>query len=341
MVIRQSSSRQVDALIADLRSDRAAAREAAAARLAVIGARAVTRLAEVARDGASSQAARVAALGTLEAIEDAQAAEIALQLAGDSAPEVAIAAMRAMRPFLRGAQGVRVIECLTTVALDASRQDDERIAAVQVLRELDKDTVQPLLDRLREDPRAAVAALAAPAAGRRRSSKSAGTSRAAISLEGPLPDDAQTLRQQLSIEGAKAPLPVLQDLVSRLGEREAADAEGRTAWMTARAAAHLALASRGSRLALYDLRETLERSKEPLPVEFLAALERIGDASCLEAIAAAWVTAPADSEWWREHLVHAFRAIVVRERVTRRHTSMKKIARRWPDALLTLEAEQD
>ena len=46
--------------------------------------------------------------------------------------------------------------------------------------------------------------------------------------------------------------------------------------MTARAAAHQVLAARGSTVALYDLRETVE-SGEPAPVEMLAALEVIGD----------------------------------------------------------------
>ena len=341
MVIKRSSSRQVDALITDLRSDRAVAREAAAARLAVIGARAVTRIAEVAGDPSSATATRVAALGTLEAIEDPHGADVALDLARDPDPEVALAALRAMRPFLRGAPGVRVIDCLTTVALDPSRPDDVRVTAVQILRGLDPGTVQPLLDRLREDPRPAVAALAAPVAGvgRRRTSRTAALSPPQLpSLEGPLPDDPDLLRHQLSADGATAALPVLQDLVERLREREAGDAAGRSAWMTARAAAHLALASRGSRLALYDLRETLETSKGPLPVEFLAALERIGDASCLEPIAAAYVTAPLEGDWWREHLIHAFRAIAARERGTRGHSAMKKIARRWPGAMLELEA---
>ena len=69
-------------------------------------------------------------------------------------------------------------------------------------------------------------------------------------------------------------------------EREGVGAGGRRGdeWTTARAAAHVALAQRGSRLALYDLRESLERAA-PLPVEFLTALSLIGDASCLEPIA--------------------------------------------------------
>src|SRR3990167_8946536 len=46
------------------------------------------------------------------------------------------------------------------------------------------------------------------------------------------------------------------------------------------------LADRGSRLALYDVRETLETVPGPLPVEFLSALTAVGDVSCLEPIAA-------------------------------------------------------
>ena len=102
----------------------------------------------------------------------------------------------------------------------------------------------------------------------------------------------------------------------------------------ARAAAHVALAGRGSRLALYDLRESLERRKAPLPVEFLTALSTIGDASCLEAIAGAHREATR-TRWWRDHLADAFRTIVAREKLTRRHAVIKKIengsamAERW------------
>jgi hypothetical protein len=64
-----------------------------------------------------------------------------------------------------------------------------------------------------------------------------------------------------------------------------------------------------------------------LPVEFLAALSMVGDASCLEAIAAAH--ARASDSWWRDHLADTFQAIVGRERLTRRHAVIKKIEKRW------------
>ena len=106
-------------------------------------------------------------------------------------------------------------------------------------------------------------------------------------------------------------------------EREGAEpAAARDQWRLARAAAHVALGHRGSRLALYDLRESLEAAKAPLPVEFLAALSLVGDASCLEAIAAAH--AQGEGRLVAPHLADAFYAIVAREKLTRRHAAMRR-----------------
>ena len=102
-------------------------------------------------------------------------------------------------------------------------------------------------------------------------------------------------------------------------------------WSAVRAATHLALANRGSRLGVYDLRESLEGSHDKVPVEFLTALDLVGDASCLEAIASAHARSRDGS--FRERLVDAFRTIVTREKLTRRHAVMKKIQKRWPGTL--------
>ena len=107
-----------------------------------------------------------------------------------------------------------------------------------------------------------------------------------------------------------------------------------------RAAVHVTLAQRHSRIALYDLRETLDAADAPLPVEFLAALSLTGDASCLEAIAGAYARSPGSGrsqrDWWRQHLLDAFRTIVAREGITRRHAVMKKIAKHWPDVIIDM-----
>jgi hypothetical protein len=102
----------------------------------------------------------------------------------------------------------------------------------------------------------------------------------------------------------------------------------------------MALAQRGSRLGIYDLREALNAAVEPLPVEFLAAVTMIGDVSCLEPLAAAFFrTDRADAtgaDWWHRHLSEAFHTIVEREGITRRHAIVKKIEKRWPGPLQTL-----
>jgi hypothetical protein len=140
----------------------------------------------------------------------------------------------------------------------------------------------------------------------------------------------------LAAEAGSTPLPVLRRLVDLLREREAAETVSprRTDWQAARAAVHQSMAARRSRLALYDLRETLAGVPGPLPVGFMAALETVGDASCLDEIAAAYIRARrARDTWWVEHLVLAFRSIVSRERLTRRSAALKHVASKRPHVL--------
>ena len=159
------------------------------------------------------------------------------------------------------------------------------------------------------------------------------TAAAEVGLE----DDPEALRQALVHGGGALALPLVHRIIERVREREALVPAGRRPeWLRARAAAHVVLANRGSRLALYDLCESLKAGAAPLPVEFLTALSLVGNASCLEAIAAAhqrW-----DDEWWRQHLADSFHSIVERERITRRHAVMKRIQKRWGDAAKELVA---
>jgi hypothetical protein len=94
---------------------------------------------------------------------------------------------------------------------------------------------------------------------------------------------------------------------------------------------HMALARRDSRVALYDLRESIERAEEPLPADFLEALALIGDASSLESIAAAFVQSSAmpDAEMWRRGVADTFQAIVVREGITSRNAALRRVQSRF------------
>src|SRR6266508_1279944 len=85
VAIRASSTKQIDALVADLASADTVKREAAIARLTVLGARAVERIAALSTSSAAS-ATRTAAFRALEGIADPRAFEPALQSIGDAEP---------------------------------------------------------------------------------------------------------------------------------------------------------------------------------------------------------------------------------------------------------------
>jgi HEAT repeat protein len=330
VTIRASAAREIDALLDDLASERPVVRETALARLTVIGARAVVHLTDLADSTTASPAGRLAALRALEAIGDARAIDTAKRALGDADKTVAIAATGLLQRFLSGSRGAEVTDALTTKALDRAVPDAVRLAALVALEPLGSAALEPLWKVLASDSSRSVRAHIADARRGRHPDVASDTPAAPV-------DDPERLRRELSRGGAAATLPELQQLIDRIrGREESASGAERDAWRRARGAAHVAMAKRGSRLALYDLRESLERSTSPLPVEFMAALSLAGDVTCLDAIAAAHALAAGpDNAWWRAHLADAFHAIVRREKLTGRHAVMKKIQKRWPQILQT------
>lgn len=338
MPIRASSSRQIETLVADLTAPSAITRETALARLTVIGARAVERLVALAQSSGDA-ASRAAAFRALEAIADPRSLEPALQAVDDADATVATDAIGAARGFVLGPHGARAVDRLTATALDRSRPEPVRVAALRALGVLEPATIAPLLKSLANDPAAAVRAEAAADRPPRGAAAIAPADTLAAAAEHGLPDDVRALHQAIVRGGGDVTLAALLRIIERVREREGSEPAGRKAeWGAARAAAHVALANRGSRIALYDLRESLEGARQPLPVEVLAALSLVGDASCLEAIASAFTRSR--DVWWRQHLAQVFRTIVKRERLTRRHAAVKRVEQRWPQALDELWSEK-
>ena len=287
-------------------------RDSALARLAVIGPRAVPHL--VAAYGeATDRMARAAILRALEPIGDPRALPIArdgLSHGGDLAV-AAVAVLGGLLDSSYGATGANALDSLMTAALDERVERRVRAAAAEKLRAANVDV----------------------------SGKVVIEASGAIwkdALDGHLPDDPEMLRQSLNARASSAPLSDLRALVDRIRVHEAAAASGAERWGALRGAVHQALALRGSRVALYDLRESIEAASAPLPQSFLAAVQLIGDGSCLQAIAGAYANAPSGEQRWRHQLGAAFAAIAARERITARHAVMKRIAARWPEAASTL-----
>jgi HEAT repeat protein len=305
--IKASSAQQIEGLIAQLSSESASRRDAAVARLTLFGARAVPRLVQLLESNPPREET-IAALHALEAVADRRAVDSVLHSIERPESEVAAAAARAAAALTGGPDGARVVDRLTATALDGSRAERVRLAAVRTLRTLKRSTIAPLLKALAKDPSEAI---------RREASGSSPTDPLTVVLsaaDGDLPESAAELGSAVDEAGAQASLAAL--LGAGVG------------WTRARGRVHLELARRGSRIALYDLREAFEEARAPLPDDFLAALSKIGDESCLESLATAF--AHTTDRRWRPYLAEAFGSIVKREKLTHRSVVAKRIAKRWP-----------
>jgi hypothetical protein len=138
------------------------------------------------------------------------------------------------------------------------------------------------------------------------------------------------------VHGQTASLSTVHDVLSSARESERTSGSRRDEWRRVRGAAHLALARRGSRLALYDLRDAFGAATAPLPLDYLTAIATVGDDTCLEPLARAWAAASGEP-WWQARLSEAAGDVVARGGLTGRHASLKRLGTKWPafHALLT------
>jgi len=299
-----SSSRlagEIDRLIADLGRAEGHRRDAAVARLRVMGVRALPHLSTL-LDSAATVSARAAALSVLESFDDQRTIALALRALQDGDTDVALAAVSVLRGWLTREDGTQALDAVTAAALDKKRDGAVRLAALDALSELPPELVAPVRER-------------APVDGGDR----------------PALDDPAALGGWLAAHAATAPLSALHAAVTAAREREQADSlpRRREEWTRMRGAAHLALAHRGSRLAVYDLRESFDRASTPLPADFLAAAARVGDESCLEPLARAWAGAKGEP-WWRSRLMETAADVVARLKLTGRSATLKRVRVKWP-----------
>jgi hypothetical protein len=328
MVIKASTSVEVRNLIAALAGDDDVAREAAIARLAVIGSRAVDKLI-TAFDQATDRSTRLAILRTLEAIGDYRGGAIARQalIAGGDLAVAATAVLKTLVASSHEASASEALDTLVATALDASNEHRVRLAAVEALEESAGEVGKRVARTVREDK---------SGKGRKPIAQTdVDTARLEATwqdgVEGRLPDDPRLFRNALSAHASTAPLNTLRQLIEAVRLREKEEPlRAREAWSALRGALHQALALRGSRVALYDLRESLTESATlaaSVMPSLVGALQLVGDESCLEPLAAMFERSAGDPH--RQHqLESAFRAIVRRERIGARHKTMKRLKAR-------------
>jgi hypothetical protein len=289
-------SGDIDRLIADLQSSDSIRRDAAVARLRILGARAAPRLIELAAAHESANV-RARALDALEGLEDVRVVDAAFAALKDGDIDVVIAALGVLRRWVAEETGTRLLDAITAITVDRSRDARVRVAALGALSELPEHLVRPIRDQA-PPPESA----------------------------GPSLDDPVAVREWIQAYGAEATLSTLHELVTRTREREHAELSSRLReeWRQARGRAHQALARRNSLVALYDVREAFEGATSALPQSFLSTAAAIGDASCLEPLARAWAAAGKDLDW-KHQLSTTAATIMRREKLTGRSAAVRKL----------------
>jgi hypothetical protein len=241
-------------------------------------------------------------------------------------PEVALAGLHVMRALLDAEDAharTEALDLLVTTAMDSSAAPALRQAALEALQDLPSDVRSRVARALGgTTPETEATSQAVPREDDQIWSNA---------VEGVLPDRPEDLTGAIAAFAPAAPLTTLHALVDALRQRENAGDEA-GGWRALRGAVHQALAQRGSRVALYDLRETLAEAAAPLPVSFLAAIHAAGDSTCVEPLAAAYTKAGPDETWWRQQLAAACHAVLAREKLTRRSAVVKRAIGRFPDA---------
>ena len=331
MPIRRPNGSSLGVLIAALSSSDSVQRESAIARLTVLGSRGFDRLAAVHADPNTSREVQTAILRVFEGTGDSRAlgpAQRSLAAGGD----VAVAAVGTLRALLAADAdaSASALDALMVVAKDAAADRRVRAAALEALHELPAD------DRARLQFALDSASMPAPRPARRPRARWAD----AVwtdAVEGKLPDEPATLRAAAAQHAATAPLGSLQKLIDAVRRREDQDVRPQRAgeWRALRGTLHQTLAMRGSRVALYDLRETAASTSTPLAPSYIAALQAIGDLSCLEAMARAFAATPPNSPAAYQ-LANALKTVLGRQPRARARTALDRIAARWPDAAAVL-----
>jgi len=310
----KSTDAEVRVLIQALGCADEAHREAALARLIIIGKRAVARLIAT-FESSPDRDIQLAILQILEATGDERALPVARRALAQGG-DVAVSAVAILREVLAhgtGSTHAEALDALLALATGAATERRVRAAALQALHAAPADVRAAIGETVR-DTASSADALWEDAA------------------EGHLPDDPRALREVIVAHAEQAPLAVLRRLIESVREREATATKPprRNDWQGLRGALHQAVALRGSRIALYDLRETIERATGPLPPSFLAAIQAVGDESCLEPLATAHARASDEQPRWRHQLEQAFHVVAKREHLTARHSAMRRALAKSP-----------
>ena len=143
--MRRPSS-DIDRLIADLHAQDSIRRDAAVARLRILGNRALPRLFDLVASHEST-VVRALALDAIEGIDDVRVIDVAFEVLRDGDIEVVIAALGVLRRWVAEETGTRLLDAITAITVDRSRDARVRVAALAALSDLPEHLVRPIRDQ--------------------------------------------------------------------------------------------------------------------------------------------------------------------------------------------------
>ena len=293
MPIVPSRSREIQERVAELASTSPGVRESAIARLTLLGERAVQPLIETLRAGSP-----VARLGAIKVLEQLNAPRALPALLGQlTAVESEIVAAAAAA--IAGLGGAKAVGPLSKALGHEDAQ--ARAAAADALAKLFATGVEEALEPL-------VGTLLDGKADER-------LRRIAERALSRLPArELRAIRARIN-NSPPAPLPPTATITSLHRELQGVSDTAAAIRL------HQALAERGSRIALYDLRERLEARPAKSAEALLDIAARIGDASLVASI----VSLAADRTALTAACADALAAIVSREKLRRTHRLVKAV----------------
>jgi len=325
VVIKRSASDQVGRLLQDLLGGDVSASELAAARLVILGSRALRHLETLLRQNLEEQPL-LRVLDVLERVTDARVAALAAPLLSDPRDPIACAAAGLVKKGLASherAVAATALQALLATASAASERPVVARAALAALSELPQAVLEPLRQ----------AASAFDAAANDTATRDPDDSQALLRRwlqSAPGSEPVELIRLAFEACSRTAPLSLIHAVVERARRMEqgGTDVEAE-AWRNLRGLAHQALGARGSRVALYDLRETVGKEPDRVTIGMLGALSALADRTDLDAIATAW--ASAGDPWQKSRFEEVGRRIVERDAVDTRHGAGRQFALRHAD----------
>jgi HEAT repeat protein len=217
--------------------------------------------------------------------------------------------------------------------LERLGEDDYAVwnEAVQRLSACGAGVIDPLVDTMRdraEDPEYCTrAGIVLKSLGPRRGRA---LGKALERVHEPLP--LQTLIEVIGALGEKSLIYRLKDLIDRLAEQPGVET-GFDPCLRVRAKAHVELARIGSRVAIADLRESLNRDNTRVDLDLISAVSQIGKRDELSLLLRAWGR---EDPFTRRNIAAAVRAIMKRERIRRNARILRTLQPAELSALLTI-----